>query len=97
MELPKGYTKEEIKSVIESWNEIYDKVNNGTFPMDRESFDQVFEDDEYIDRYFWAGDAEFCITTYKETDETYLSESLYLSLEDDTESFLIEQLKKIVK
>ena len=97
MELPYGFNKEEIEEVINQWNKINDEVGFGTFPLFTFDYEQMYEDDEYIDRYFWQGNVEFCITTDKAENAHYLSESLYLNKDGNSEPFLIGELKEMVE
>lgn len=102
MELPYGFNKGEIEEIINQWDKLYNEVESGTFPIETYDYDQVYEDEEYIDRYVWMGNAEFCISTVKydedkRVDIHYLSESLYLNKDGFSEPFLIGELKEMVK
>lgn len=93
-ELPQGFSKLDIEFVIRDWNILYERVMGGNISLDSENFDEVFEDDGYIDRYIWEGNAEFCITTDKSENTTYLSHDMILQMDCfmDSEQCSIEEL-----
>ena len=101
MELPYGFTKEEIKEIVDEWDEFYLQITSNCYPFNEIEFDEVYEDDEYIDRYIWVGDAEFCISTKKWNEGKranihYLSENIYLNKNGNSEPFFIEELRQLV-
>lgn len=95
MELPQGFTIDEIREIVEQHNKLDTEVHSGFHrSICREDWDDLYNglpSDPYIDRYIQIGDAEYCITTSyidgdPEHDEldadgglTYLSEYVKLN------------------
>lgn len=104
MELPYGFTIEEVKEIVNDWNRIYDGVENNRIDLRRyddngnANFDDYWEDEEYIDRYMNVGNAEFCISSEKfDNKETWLSEDIVISKDDGGERFFIDELREMIK
>lgn len=101
--LPKGKTTEDIKRIIAEYDNLHEEVEKGMHrSTDKQDWSYYIEDDGYIDRYKEIDDAEFVITTDKETDETYLSEFIKISIYDDgliedVEEYSYGQLLEMVK
>lgn len=93
-ELPQGFSKLDIEFVIRGWNTLYEQVMGGNISLKPENFDEVYEDDDYIDRYMVEDIAEFCITTDKSENTTYLSHDIILGIDAfiDSELYSIEEL-----
>lgn len=104
MELPYGFTIEEVKGIVNDWNKIYDDVENNRIDLRRyddngnANFDDYWEDDEYIDRYKNVGNAEFCISSEKfENKETWLSEDIGVGKDGWNDRFFIAELENMIE
>lgn len=73
-EIPFGYTADEIKSVLNDWERIYDEVENGIYPY----YDEVYDDGEYRDCYFFVEGAEFVVTSHKDDEKPHLADMINL-------------------
>ena len=94
----KEMTKELAQEIVNEWNDIYEDVMRGAvWVKDPSEYEQIFEDDCYIDRYLWRGDAEFCITTDIPENVTYLSETVMVGFGDESAQFNLDELKHIIR
>lgn len=105
MELPYGFTIDEVKEIVNKWNVIYDDLENNRIDLRKyddkgcSNFDEYYEDDEYIDRYIQDGTTEFCISSEKfENKETWLSETIVVAKDLNNPIHLfIEDFEEMIK
>lgn len=91
-------TKETAQQIAKDWYAINEAVKNNN--LEEFNFEEVYEDGEYTDRYFWGSvdeDVEFCITTDSQENETYLSQDLYISLDDCIELYDLSKIETIAE
>lgn len=107
MELPYGLTLDEVKEIVDMYDNLYNDVEQGREPKPQydeigcPNYDDWYEDDEYIDRYLQIGDAEYCISTEKydedkRADKHWLSERVIISTDGKPEHWFISELYKLV-
>lgn len=77
-EIPLGFTRNEIENVVKVWDALDRLVINGVMP-DVEM--EVTQYDNYTNRWFRIGNAEFVITN-EEGQMPHLADSITLFLDD---------------
>jgi hypothetical protein len=93
--------RENVLQVIMDWEDIEWDVDNDNMDAYEDQFEQVYEDEEVIDRYFHSSvndDVEFMITTDKNENETHLSEVMTIKFDEcgEPQDYEIDELRDYI-
>lgn len=92
-------TKAEIQAIVAIWHEWYGKVERNELNFDNKNqWDGIYEDDQYLDHYKFVDNVELCVTIDRDENETYLSERIYVydDKDDLIDDFFIGELEEML-
>lgn len=97
IEYPLGMTKEEVEQIVSDFHKYEDEFDNGAgWVNDSDFYDEIIEGPQYIDRYFFVGNAEFRVSTDKEYDESWFGEEFMIQKDGEAENCIIVELEALL-